>query len=221
MSISKKIVILSSLAALAVAGSALAAPVRGKIEVQLRAVELKDSPSHLRMRNGFIPTLEPQVDQRRALRVAILREDAEAGASCGAKLKGGALFPGTLIAAPGATLSVQNGDGTSYHLSSDAIDRLSGEPLAPGHALEFQAPAEPGEHLIRDAIYPHLSGQLVVLEGLVACAELEPDGSFRFENIEPGEYTVRVFLHGEAVHDTSLIVPPYGSQTVTLPPLAL
>jgi len=225
MSIQKKILLFSSLTALTLAGTALAAPVRGKIDVELRAVEIQDTPNHLRVRNGFIPTAEPQVDLQRVLRVAILREGADASsngaAGCGAELRGGALFPATLIASPGASLSVQNRDGTSYHLSAETIDGLSAEPLAAGHVLEFSAPEEPGDHLIRDAYYTHLSGQLVVIEDLVDCAEVDADGSFRFESIDPGEYTVRVFLHGEAVHDTSLIVPPYGSQTITLPPLAL
>lgn len=212
---------LCSLAVLLAAGTVMAAPVRGKIEVELRTVEQKDSPSYLRVRNGFLPTVEPQGDLKRALRVAILSESAESTASCGARYRGGALLPETLIAAPGANIALQNGDGTPYHPSSDAIDGLDGAALAPGHATEFSAPSKPGEYPLHDALYAHLGGRLIVVEGLIACADIEADGSFRFENIEPGEYTVRVFLNGEAVHDTSLIVPPHGSQTITLPPLAL
>jgi hypothetical protein len=210
---------LSLLALALAAGTALAAPVKGKIELPKAASNATEVPHHVRAKNGFIPTVEVMHEPSREVTVA-LAGDGPSEAACAAQLENGALLPLTLVGAPGASLAIVNRDATEYQLSADGVAGLAGASIGPGHAATVKLPEE-GVYAIVDALHPHVRGHLVVLPGLVGCADVTDDGAFRLDQVEPGDYRAHYFVDGQERAKQSITVPPPGHGGATLPLISL
>lgn len=207
--------------ALALAGgTALAAPVRGKLELPTSAPDLEATPHHVRAQNGLFPTIERIYEPTRAVTVALTREGAESEVACPARLENGGLLPRTLVGAPGAALSLTNFDGTEYAPRAEGLEALDGSSIPPGAAVTVPMPSE-GTLEITDAIHPHVHGRLVVLPGLLGCAKVSELGAFRFEQVDAGEYTLHFFVDGEELATRPLTVPQPGYEPLTIPPVSL
>ena len=61
---------------------------------------------------------------------------------------------------PGATITVDNKDGTAHTVTSDAGDAFD-DPASPGTS-SFTAPTEPGSYPFHCNIHPEMHGTLVV-----------------------------------------------------------
>ena len=109
-------------------------------------------------------------------------------------LYGGELLPSTVVLRQGATLEIENRDEVAHALTAPGLTGLDGEVLGPNarRALHLQTN---GQWTVHDTLVPHARGHIHVRSDLVATAELATDGRFRFDNVEPGTYTLRVF-HG-------------------------
>jgi hypothetical protein len=210
---------ISLLALVLAAGTALAAPVRGRIELPKAAPDPAEAPHHVRAKNGFIPTVEIAHEPSREVTVAVAGE-GRSEAACAARLENGALVPQTLVGAPGASIVIANRDATEYQLSAEGVTGLSGAPIGPGHAATVKLPAE-GVHAIVDTLHPHVRGHLVVLPGLVGCAEVGDDGAFRLDQVEPGDYHAHYFVDGQERAKQALTVPPPGHGGANLPSISL
>jgi plastocyanin len=215
----RRLLTLSSLALVLAASTAIAAPVKGKIDLPKVAPDLTDTPHHVRAKNGFIPTVERVHDPSAEVTIAISGDDATRVA-CEARLENGQLVPRTLVGAPGTSIVIANHDATEYRLAADGVTGLSGASIGPGHAATATL-GEAGAYEIVDALHPHVRGHVVVLPGLVGCAEVNDAGAFRFEQVEPGNYQAHYFVDGQERATQPLTVPPPGSGTVSLPPISL
>jgi hypothetical protein len=213
------IMLFGGLVGLALATTAGAASLAGSVSIPPDYVppspEGGPAPSSWEEWNGFLEPRPRRLDPQRDLAIVLVGE-GEAPPNHFA-FSGGALLPSVLVASPGADVRVQNTDACAHELYSDDIEGLSALSTAPGNARSFAAPG-PGHYHLRDRLYGHVDGHLHVIANLVARAEPDGAGRFTFEDVAPGEYTVKVF-HGE--REVASTAVEIGSSAVTIDPITL
>jgi plastocyanin len=145
--------------------------------------------------NGFLDPRPRRVDMRRELAVVLLGP-AQPGAENRATiaLSGGSLSPSTIVVRPDTILRFENRDDFAHELFAEGLDGFSGEATSSGQARTVRV-TQAGNWPIRDRQVPHVRGHLHVIANLAATATLEANGEYKFTNIAPGQYTVKV-LHG-------------------------
>ncbi len=169
--------------------------------------------------NGLLPPAPPRFDPGRHLAVVLRGPSRDAPKGCEGALRGGGLYPETLLVRAGTELRIVNTDGTPHELFAEELEGFGPLSTAPGNARTVPVP-EAGKWAVADRRFPHVRGHLVALPDLVACGQIDARGEVRFEDIQPGRYTLEVYLDGEAVLRRSLQVPAEG--TLQLPdPLPL
>ena len=92
---------------------------------------------------------------------------------------------------------------------------LSPLEAGPGKARVIAVPAG-GPWALSDDIYGHVEGQLHSIRELVACATVTAAGKFRFDDVPPGPYSLRILRGRDQVAvrrvtvtaDKALIVDP-------------
>ncbi len=71
--------------------------------------------------------------------------------------------------------------------------------------------------VISDRLYGHVGGVVHAVAGLAACGRVSRDGSFVFEGVPAGEYTLKVLRGAEELHSASVTVT---EGETTLEPIA-
>jgi len=209
--------------ALAVVATAGAAPIRGSVEVPRDYTEpaSEEGPARYYWEewNGVLDPKPNRIDVPRRISVVLLGEAGETGRpESFVKLQGGALSPSTMVMQAGSTLRIQNTDGAAHELHADGIEAFTPLQTAPGNARTVSLPGEAGHFVIRDAVYPHVEGHLHVVPNLAARAELDARGQYRFEDVGPGNYTLKVFFDDREVHSAEVEVP---QRELTIDPVSL
>lgn len=153
--------------------------------------------------NGFLAPHTPRANAAESFAVALIGSGSAPPSGCEIRLRGGSFEHETLIAGTGSRIPITNSDGFEYQLFEQG-GLFTATPTSPGHARRLDAVAAEGHFLIRDRLYPHVLGHLHVVANLVACADLAPNGSYRFSDVPPGEYTVQVFFRGRRVAEQSV-----------------
>jgi hypothetical protein len=123
-----------------------------------------------------------------------------------------------MVARVGQSLRIENTDAFPHELYADGIENFTALSTAPGNARS-QPLAAAGQFVVRDRLYGHIEGHLHVVPNLIACAQVNADGSFTFGEVAPGSYTVKVF-HRDRDLVTSPIEVTEGRELV-LEPIAL
>ena len=59
-----------------------------------------------------------------------------------------------------------------------------------------------------------------VIPDLVACAQLEANGAYRFDDVAPGEYTLRVYHREEVIGERNVVVES-DSRATSVPAIRL
>jgi hypothetical protein len=145
--------------------------------------------------NGFLDPRPRRVDMRRELAVVLLgpgQPGAENRASI--TLTGGSLSPSTTVVRPDTILRIENRDDFAHELFAEGLDGFSAEATSSGQARTVRV-TQAGNWPIRDRQVPHVRGHLHVIANLAAVATVEANGEYKFTNVAPGQYTVKV-LHG-------------------------
>jgi hypothetical protein len=119
----------------------------------------------------------------------------------------------------------RNEDPFVYQLVCTKNAAMAGAtPLLPGRGVEFPFD-EPGVYEITDRRMPHLVGHVVVVGTRLVANPTPAEGgakgaSFSFEEVQPGNYKVKVFHAGEWVAERAVEVPEEDSEvavTIRLP----
>lgn len=207
----KAVSLIAAALALGVGASALAGDVLGKMDVRGKLTDPDDGDPatplapYWEQWNGFLETEDTDPTPDGVLAVVLLGEGRAEPAGCSYALRGGDLTPTTLVAKPGTTLRIENTDPMAHELHADGLEGFSPLQTAPGNARTVPLDAT-GHFVIRDRLYPHVVGHLHVVDGLVACAEIDSRGRFRFKDVPKGSYTLKIFRGEEELASQSIEV---------------
>ncbi len=113
------------------------------------------------------------------------------------KVTGGRITPATIVVSPGSRLSFKNFDPFPHVLYEVGNDKWAPNAVGPGSTREWGAIA-PGEHVIRDELFPSVVMYVVVDAAAVEFALPDHEGSFGMA-LPPGDYTVKAFFDGKSV----------------------
>lgn len=125
---------------------------------------------------------------------------------CTFRFRGGALEPSTLAARTGTQMRVENRDAFTHQLAVEGLPGFTPLEAGPGKARVISVPAG-GPWALSDEIYGHVDGYLHSIRELVACATVTPSGKFRFDDVPPGPYSLRIFRGPEQVAARRITVP--------------
>ena len=193
------------------AGTALAGTVRGTLAVPANlAVPAASAEGPARFyweeANGFLETRPERIDPARALAVVLLGSLQEGEApSSDFELRGGSLLPSTLVAQRGTTLRITNTDACGHELFAEGVEGFAPLQTAPGNARTLPL-AQVGTFAIGDRAHAHVRGHLHVVDNLVARAEVQANGQFRFQGVPNGTYTLKVFYGSDEIASQEVTV---------------
>ncbi len=170
--------------------------------------------------NGLLPVSPLRFRAQNELSVVLVGDSSGPPIGCTYALQGGGLSPATLVTRTGTDLDIANRDGCSHELYADGIEGFSAGPVTPGNGRTARMPNEAGTFTVRDALYPHVVGHLHVITDLVACATLAPNGAYRFTDVEPGEYTLRIYHQEEVIGEQTVTVSD-DSRAVSVPAIQI
>jgi len=210
---------LAALLSLTLPTNALAGDVRGVIEIapDFHPIEpsLDEPRDHLlEQPNGVVPVAPVRFVAPEELSVVLIGDSAEPPVGCSYALRGGGLTPATMVAKAGTELELENYDGFSYELHVNGIEGFAAGPILPGSIRSIRVPTTVGVFSIHDAVQPHVQGRLHVIPDLVACGVIAANGEYRFRDVVPGEYTVRVYFQDEVVGEDMVVVEDDANVTV-------
>ena len=168
--------------------------------------------------NGFLERREMGFSAARDVGVVLVGEGPMAEGQPGFALRNGNFWPRTMVERTGAQLRIQNTDPCTHQLEAEGFEPLGPTPTAPGLTRQAQVAAA-GHWLITDRLYAHVSGHLHVIDGLVARATIAEDGSYHFQNVPEGTYTLEVYFEENRIHRQEGVV--VTDRELTLEPIAL
>ncbi|MFW6051275.1 MAG: hypothetical protein ACODAU_08885 [Myxococcota bacterium] len=190
--------LVASTLAFGLAATAGATTVRGTLEVRGKIANPGNEDLGAPLKpyweewNGFLEVRRADANPARALSVVLVGKAAGPPVGCDHALRDGDLAPTTMVGAKGTTLRIENTDGCAHELYADGIDAFGPLQTAPGNARTVPL-GETGHFVVRDRLYPHVVGHLHVVENLVACAEVDEKGRYRFTDVPEGDHTLQVY----------------------------
>ncbi len=191
-----------------IAGAADAGRVKGKIVLssdylewltdQEREAESARRASYWREPNGVLPTRPPAVQFDSDIAVVLRSDDGKPGQPNKVKtvkVRAGKLEPTVVVTHPGSTLRFKSVDPFEHELYSPGLDDFQPDRQTQGafRPIDF---AQEGTFEVRCRLMPSFVGYVVVTLAQVV-AQVSADGSFSAENLEKGQYTIKVFHRGK------------------------
>ncbi|MBN1655412.1 MAG: hypothetical protein JXA30_16725 [Deltaproteobacteria bacterium] len=181
------------------ASSADALEVDGKLLVGAYRVPAESASArrsyYWELENGVKEVARSRIDAPRELAVVLLGDNAsENGKRFEVEFYGGSLLPSTIVVRKGSTLRINNKDEIAHEVYAKGLKAFGPETISP-RAIRSIELKEAGSWQLYDRLVTHVRGQLHVLANLVAIAKVNPDGEYSFSDVEPGNYTLRVY-HG-------------------------
>ncbi len=190
-----------------ISNQAAATDVRGSVRAVGDAAAPKDGavrPAYWQEWNGFIEPKKPSADLSREVAVVLIGAQATRDAAS-MLMKDGALSPSTIVMQQGTSLRVRNEDDFVHKLFVEGLKAFDPIETSGGQGRQVQID-QVGTFAVRDALAPHVRGTLHVLAKLTAVASPQADGTFSFQDVAPGTYTLKVFRGPTEVSSTSLEV---------------
>ena len=208
------------LGSLALGATAFAVPIRGRVRLPDPAAEETESNHEFywRVWNGVVDPRPQQADPARELAVILVGGSLEEPVGCDHFLRGGDLYPRTMVVRPGTALSIENRDGCAHELMSEDVPDFAPLATSPGNTRAITIP-EGGPYHIQDRLYSHVEGVVHTEEGLAACAKVGDDGSFLFEGVPAGTFQLRVLQGTETVHTADVTVEE--GEPLTIDPISI
>jgi hypothetical protein len=176
-----------------------------------------DQDYYWKVWNGALPE-QPDRDDRGDLLAVLTGKFTGPPVGCTFSFRGGGLDPSTLAARSGTTVRIDNHDAFTHELSVDGLPGFTPLESGPGKTRAIAVPAG-GPWQLGDRIYGHVNGYLHSIRELVACARVTPNGTFRFENVPPGPYSLRILRGAEqvALHRVTVL----AGKTLQIDPLTM
>ena len=167
--------------------------------------------------NGFIEPKKPSVDYAREVTVVLIGAEATKDSTT-VLIQNGALLPSTIVAQHGVPLRIRNTDDSSHKLSAEKLKGFDAIETSSGQSRELSL-LQTGDFVITDKLAPYLKAHLHVLPKVTAIATPESDGTFKFEGIHAGTYTLKVFRGAFEMSSSEIEVKEKGD--VVVPPIAV
>jgi hypothetical protein len=167
--------------------------------------------------NGFIEPKKPSVDYQREVSVVLIGAEATRDSTT-VLIQNGALLPSTIVAQHGVPLRIRNMDDIAHKLTAEKLKGFDAIETSSGQSRELQM-LQTGDFVINDKLAPYLKGHLHVLPKVSAIASPEADGSFKFADVHPGSYTLKVFRGAFEMSSSAIEVKEKGE--VVVPPIAV
>jgi len=155
--------------------------------------------------NGALPE-QPATDDRNDLLAVLTGKFTGPAIGCKFAFRGGGLSPSTIVARSGTTIRVENRDAFTHELSVEGLAGFTPLEAGPGKARVIPVPAG-GPWALGDRIYGHVEGYLHSMRELVACAAVDANGKFNFQDVPPGPYSLRILRGSEQVASRRITVP--------------
>jgi hypothetical protein len=160
------------------------------------------------LENGVKEVTRDQVDAPRELAVVLLGDDAFDGKQrVEIEFSGGSLLPSTVVVQEGSTLRIHNKDEIAHELYAKGLKGFGPEATSP-RAIRSIELSEAGNWRLFDRIVTHVRGHLHVLPNLVAIAKVSPGGAYTFNDVEPGNYELKVFHGAKTLIEKPIEIPP-------------
>lgn len=190
-----------------VSAQALAVDVRGSVkggESRAKIAETVRTP-YWHEWNGFIEPKKSSTDLAREVVVVLIGNDGmKENASL--SLQDGTLAQATVVVQKGGTLRIRNEDDFTHQLYAEGLKQFDPIETSAGQSRQVQVDEE-GSFPILDKLAPHVRGHLHVLPKVSRIAQPQSDGTFKFPDVAPGSYTLKVFRGASEVSSVTLDVP--------------
>jgi hypothetical protein len=145
------------------------------------------------LENGVKEVAKQRVAADRELAVVLVGPGTpKANEAVEASVSGGELLPATLVLRAGTTLRIRNSDEIGHELLAKGLEGFSAEASSPGGVRAVHL-TQVGHWKITDKLAAHAQAYLHVLPDVIAIAKVESNGSFVFDDVAPGKYTLKVF----------------------------
>ncbi len=201
-------------------GGASAESVEGSIQGK-RSTEARSASSqqdyYWRVWNGALPEQRNKGDHSDVLAV-LTGKFSGPPIGCKFGFRGGGLDPSTIAARSGTTVRIENRDAFTHELAVNGLPGFTPLESGPGKARAIPVPAG-GPWELGDRIYGHVGGHLHSMRELVACATVTPNGKFRFDDVPPGPYSLRILRGSKQVAIRQVTVP--AGKTLRVDPLPM
>jgi hypothetical protein len=201
-------------------GGASAESVEGSVQGNKSEQASADSSQqdyYWKVWNGALPEQRDRGDHSDVLAV-LTGKFTGPPIGCKFSFRGGGLDPSTVAARSGTTVRIENRDAFTHELSVQGLPGFTPLESGPGKARAIPVPAG-GPWELGDRIYGHVDGHLHSMRELVACATVTAGGKFRFDNVPPGPYSLRI-LHGSEQVAIRRVTVPAG-KTLKVDPLSM
>jgi len=186
---------------------ALAVDIRGSVKAGDSKPKPTENvrPPYWHEWNGFIePKKNSGNDFAREVAVVLIGDEAMEDAVSVA-MQDGTLSPSTIVMQKGSSLRLRNDDDFTHQLYAQGLSQFDAVETSSGQARQLQVDQE-GSFPVFDRLAPYVRGYLHVLPKISKVANPQSDGTFKFENVAPGNYTLKVFRGGSEVSSTTLEV---------------
>ncbi len=198
-----------ALGAVAVASTALAGQVRGKIAGADKLIpdayaDMAKPELHRYTWREPSPTVKPEF---RVLSANPSRDICIAAVSSGTAqpheaiqitVTGGHTVPTTIATSPGTKLLFVNHDPFNHRLYQVGGTDFKESDTTPGGSRDWTAPG-PGKYEFRDKLSPTLRFYVVVDTGVVEVVYPGHNGTFAFRDLPSGDYFLKAFFNGRQV----------------------
>jgi hypothetical protein len=193
--------------ALATARQAVAAPVRGSVQLPGELKTGRRLRGYWRLENGLVP-IAPAANRSEAVVVLSgVRGQAPPARTVTVDINGFQALPWTVVVGEGSVVEFKNSDRVPHDLSLPDLPSLMPiERLAPG-ALRRQRFLTAGGYAVRDAEHPHLVISVLVV-GSPYYDLIDERGGFRIAEAPEGKATLKVWSGGRWVHEQEIEVGP-------------
>jgi hypothetical protein len=169
------------------------------------------------LENGVKEVLPDRTTPRELAVVLVGGASAAATDRIEVSISGGALMPSTLVVRSNSTVRIKNDDEIGHELFAPGLDGFSPEATSPGATRSVHL-TKAGSWPLQDRLAVHARAYLHVLANLAASARLDATGSYAFNDVAPGKYTLKVFRGPDELVSKEIEVT---EKTLTVDPLAL
>ncbi len=195
--------------ALAVASTALAGQVRGKIAGAEKLIpdayaDMAKPELHRYTWREPSPTVKPEFRQlsanpsRDICIAAVSSGTAQPHDAIQITITGGHTVPTTIATSPGTKLLFVNHDPFNHRLYQVGNADFKESDTTPGGSRDWVAPGA-GKYEFRDKLSPTLRFYVVVDAGVVEVVYPGHNGAFAFRDLPSGDYMLKAFFNGKQV----------------------